>query len=236
MDIKFIKFLADLENNQNSHLIESIGMGYSYIFEANGKVENILMQIAEEFDLPAKDWDDYIKKEIIHSKRYEDLINKSKGKIKSNKDLFKLVLEALSINFRKPQIIEVDITDFTQENGIFSGRGKSHQAHLIDNIMISNQNHSEDPDNIARHAKQKELLEKSGGINEEPVILLDRDGKYELIEGFHRVVQMLIANNNGRDKFKLNAYIGKYEEIPEKAKKILEKPSILKVIVNRLFK
>jgi hypothetical protein len=232
MEPKFIDFLQQLKHEDNSELIESLEGTYLFMFEANASVEQVLMKIANDFDLPASNWDDYVKKEIIHSKRYENLINNSPSKIRKDSDKLNLVLNALSIDFSSPETIEIDINDFTQENGLFASESVPHQANIINHIMAADKDHVDDPDNVNRHAKQKELLEKSGGINEEPVILLKRGDKYELIEGYHRMVQLLLANNYGKDKFKLNAYVGEQVPISSDKRKELEKSSLISFIKN----
>ena len=57
-----------------------------------------------------------------------------------------------------------------------------------------------------RHETQKELLQ-SKGISEEPIILFkNRDGKYELGEGWHRTTQTFTQFPDGF--IQTNVYIG----------------------------
>lgn len=53
------------------------------------------------------------------------------------------------------------------------------------------------PNDAARHATQKELIKKQGGIQKEPVIIIKKSDGYELIEGWHRTIQHFSNNPNG---------------------------------------
>jgi hypothetical protein len=57
-----------------------------------------------------------------------------------------------------------------------------------------------------RHQTQKELILKKG-LPTEPIIMLDLNGKYELVEGWHRTIQLFSLFPEG---FKYpNVYVGK---------------------------
>lgn len=65
-------------------------------------------------------------------------------------------------------------------------------------------------DDRERTLKQRELV-KTDGTNE-PVILVKKDGKYELIEGWHRTMAILLKGDNGEDlknwdKVKIRAWV-----------------------------
>lgn len=51
--------------------------------------------------------------------------------------------------------------------------------------------------NAERHATQADIIKRTGRPNQEPVIAIDRDGKLELQEGWHRTTQNLLAFPNG---------------------------------------
>ena len=57
-----------------------------------------------------------------------------------------------------------------------------------------------------RHQTQKELIIKNG-FPTEPIIMLDQNGLYELVEGWHRIIQLFSLYPQG---FKyVNVYVGK---------------------------
>jgi len=45
------------------------------------------------------------------------------------------------------------------------------------------------PNDAARHATQKAIIQKQGGIRKEPVIIVKKPDGYELVEGWHRTIQ-----------------------------------------------
>jgi hypothetical protein len=67
------------------------------------------------------------------------------------------------------------------------------------------QNPYQVPNDAQRHEKQRELM-GSRGMPTEPLILLKDGDKYELLEGWHRTIQLLNVYPNG---FKYpNVYVG----------------------------
>ena len=60
------------------------------------------------------------------------------------------------------------------------------------------------PNDEERHAKQQQLL--SQGPSKEPIIAAVKDGKYELIEGWHRTIQSMATWPNG---YKQTAWVGR---------------------------
>ena len=71
---------------------------------------------------------------------------------------------------------------------------------------VSN-NPNEVPRDVERHHKQRELI-KANGPPKEPIILVKtHDGKYNLLEGWHRTIQTLDIYSNG---YSQNAWIYKY--------------------------
>jgi len=60
-----------------------------------------------------------------------------------------------------------------------------------------------------RHQTQKKLIIKNG-LPTEAIIILDQNGKYELVEGWHRIIQLFILYPKG---FKYpNVYVGKTDK------------------------
>ncbi len=55
------------------------------------------------------------------------------------------------------------------------------------------------PKDVERHATQKELLAKKGTAPEPVIIAKTREG-YDLIEGWHRVIQELIKFPEGYER------------------------------------
>ena len=67
------------------------------------------------------------------------------------------------------------------------------------------------PKDLKRHIIQRELIKKRG-ITKEPIILIERDdGKYKLLEGWHRTIQGLTVHSKG---YIQNAWIYKRNEAP----------------------
>ena len=59
---------------------------------------------------------------------------------------------------------------------------------------------------LERHQTQKELIIKNG-LPTEPIIILDLNGEYELIEGWHRTIQLFSLFPEGFEY--PNVYVGK---------------------------
>jgi len=75
-------------------------------------------------------------------------------------------------------------TNFNITMDIFDKR-TSYYLHLRAGGL---KNPFEVPNDAERHATQKDLLLKKG-LPTEPIILIYEDGKYELVEGWHRTIQ-----------------------------------------------
>lgn len=66
------------------------------------------------------------------------------------------------------------------------------------------------PDDLERTKIQKRLA-KNDGMNE-PIIVIKKNGKYEVIEGWHRTMAILLLGDNGEDmknwdKVKIRAFV-----------------------------
>jgi|15BtaG_2_1085339.scaffolds.fasta_scaffold02909_5 predicted nucleotidyltransferase len=84
---------------------------------------------------------------------------------------------------REWKLIELDITE-----DIFDDKTREQ----LETREGGESNPNDVPNDEERHCVQAELLEKNG-IPQEPIIVIeDSDGKYELLEGWHRTIQGLV--------------------------------------------
>ena len=61
------------------------------------------------------------------------------------------------------------------------------------------------PRDAERHEIQKQIIQKSGQANQEPIIVIYHKDGYELLEGWHRTIQNIQAFPNG---YKAKAWVG----------------------------
>ena len=61
------------------------------------------------------------------------------------------------------------------------------------------------PRDAERHQAQKQLIQKTGQANQEPIIVIYHKDGYELLEGWHRTIQNIQAFPNG---YKAKAWVG----------------------------
>lgn len=99
----------------------------------------------------------------------------------------------------KLQILKLNPEDFTDKtiNSFLERDFGNEDTYLVKNDK-------------QRTLKQRELV-KTDGTNE-PVILVKQNNKYELIEGWHRTMSMLLKGDNGEDlknwnKVKIRAWV-----------------------------
>lgn len=111
----------------------------------------------------------------------------------------------LDVKFDDVDVLTLTLDDFTNNS----------KKAIMERIQ--NQDNF-DTDNI-RHKKQKEIIIQNNGLNPEPVILIQINGKYKLHEGWHRTSQVILYNKeNGSDTFKLKAYVGHFKPDTTKQK------------------
>ena len=162
----------------------------------------------EKENLPAKDWPAYIKKEFFE----KILLKERPGYVtrEEAEDALKNIstpqgiksIKELYISFPKEPVVldlKIDGSDFIQDS-----RNKLTQRMNLKPY----EELSQVPHDTERHKKQHELL-KDFEYNPIPVILLAKSGKYEIREGWHRIMELIkkaIVLN--LPSFKLNAYIG----------------------------
>ena len=130
---------------------------------------------------------------IIQDFYYKNLKDATKGEIISHINYYKDINWKLENNFH----IGYDIFDNFTVGRLKEREGGSKNPYFV-------------PKDIERHNKQMELLQQQG-ISKEPIILLQRGDKYELMEGWHRVIQLLNQYPDGCDY--PNVYIGSFAPV-----------------------
>jgi len=203
----FLTFLEHLNTNLNKDLMNCIKNGFDSFLEAHSGLYRHLDDVVNKLDLEAKNWPSDVKKEI-----YEEIDHGVFGRESLNfKNSFEHYkkpkvfenLVILNMKFEGPTVLNLSLDDLDNES----------KNQLISRIKLLKDSGGMEikgiPLDDERHATQKELIEKSGGINDKPVILQinEKEGKYTIREGYHRTIQ--IVKMRGKDNFKLNAYIGK---------------------------
>jgi len=201
MHHNFLQFLKQLKNSSNESLLEYVELGFKACFEAHRGLYRHLDEIVNNLDLEAKNWPEDIKKEI-----YEEIDHTIFGregmhlgeqfeKFKDPKVLKEL--NDLNVKYEPAKVLTLTKDSFTD----------STQKRLGD--RITQQDIVGFPHDKKRHDAQREILEKSDGINPKPVMLIELNGKYELQEGWHRTTQVILYNMKRKsNSFKLNAYVG----------------------------
>jgi hypothetical protein len=163
----------------------------------------LLDRFIEENDLPAKDWPAYVKKELF-GKRVKDL-DPSKRNLKD----MRTISWILSFSFKSTSEtikIRTDLSSFTEE----SARNIENRLKLLGNESLR----VNIKDDEKRHDHQKKELETQEKlINSEPVVVFKSGQKLNLIEGWHRTIQLISEARKRKLKVvKYNAYIGRRED------------------------
>jgi hypothetical protein len=132
------------------------------------------------------DWPEYVIKDWLYS--YANMFNRVKGRPFTGSDLESLLDRAgLDINtrwrFRAKQ--SFDMYMWAQQT--------------IDQLDLraGGRPSKTVPRDIERHATQAKLIQKSGGISTEPVIMLDTSAGFVLVEGWHRTIQHFAKHPDG---------------------------------------
>lgn len=146
---------------------------------------------------------EYVFRELFYAhngffkKEFVKLLNKDEDEIE---DVFS---DWIDLDWNK-KIITVNISDFNTDT-----------QKLIKKRKMGNAEISNVPKDLERMKTQKELsIEREGGLNE-PVILLETEDGYDLLEGWHRTMNILSLGSDGSNnykkwnKVKLNAWIGR---------------------------
>lgn len=117
-------------------------------------------------------------------------------------DIYEQFEDFIDLQWSK-KVIVVNISDFT----------KSTQRDMVRRKMGQEEEEGV-PNDTQRSEKQKELMDKYGEGNNEPVIIIKTDKGYDLMEGWHRTMSILSLGSNGTDnykkwrKVKIKAWIG----------------------------
>ena len=162
----------------------------------------LLNTFVEENNLPAKDWPEYVKKELF-GKRVKDL-DPTKRNLKDMQTLSWI----LSFSFKSaPEIIKIrtDLSSFTED----TAKNLETRLGLLENKELKVNIKDDDK----RHEHQKRTLQgQKELVNSEPVIVLKRGQKLRLIEGWHRTIQLLSeAKKNNLKTVKYKVYVGRSE-------------------------
>ena len=177
-----------------------------------------LKRFIEKENLPANNWPPYVKREIFEKipltfrDNYELTYNidDTLKRLKTTEGL--KTFDQFKLHFKPtPEIISMpmDLSSFTQE----SKNALKERINVPEGYEVRGVPHDK---------KRKEIQRKltMHGINEEPVILIKHDKKYEIREGWHRIMELIgHATKKGQPSFNVNAYIGEEKPI----KDILEK-------------
>jgi len=117
-------------------------------------------------------------------------------------DIYEQFEDFIDLQWSK-KVITVNISDFT----------KSSQRDMVRRKMGQKEEEGV-PNDIQRNEKQKELMDKYGEGNNEPVILIKTNKGYDLMEGWHRTMSILSLGSDGTNnykkwrKVKIKAWIG----------------------------
>ena len=108
----------------------------------------------------------------------------------------------------KLQVIEVNISDFQPDV----------QANIIAR-KFGEANPYEVPNDIERVARQKQLTASLGKGENEPIIVVKRVDGYDLYEGWHRTMALLLLGKNDGapktwDKVRIKAWVGSSKKRP----------------------
>ena len=204
--------------------------------------KRLLDSWVEKYDLEAKNWPKYVKKEIYtniasamtkavpavgHDPAVYQTLDPNKMDAKAS-SATKRVFAALSLKFPgTPEILDIDtnLSQFVE----------SDKRNIEQRISIRTNDTgfvTSVPRDEERHEKQKDILKDQKDYNKEPVILIKHDKGYEIQEGNHRVIQRLEHNRaKGNKTFKLNAFVG----IPKKPIKPNYLKEILLLDVKEIF-
>lgn len=250
MENKFKYFLHSLETSTNKSLIESISSAYDLIFESHKGFTRTVESIAERFSLPAKDWPEYVKKEIYRGLEHllfdksnlKDIMSpEQRSQIEQKKETFKNTdtwkkLEFLNVNYENPKIIEVSLSDFNDTSTVYSSQPtKTSLTQRISSALGGNSMVQGVPRDKERHEKQAELLKSTGGINREPVIMVQSsDGSLILQEGWHRMLQMIVQSIEPKIQSKMNEVWGeeRVKAADQESLKIMRQDALRKIDIN----
>jgi hypothetical protein len=117
-------------------------------------------------------------------------------------DIYEQFEDFIDLQWSK-KVIVVNISDFT----------KSSQRDMVRRKMGQEEEEGV-PNDTQRSEKQKELMDKYGEGNNEPVIIIKTNKGYDLMEGWHRTMSILSLGSDGTNnykkwrKVKIKAWIG----------------------------
>lgn len=183
--VKLRNFLESLTDN--SMLIDTIDQGFISCFEAHTGIIRNLNDIVNKYDLKAKTWPESIKKEIfsdidrtISGRSSMGTSGKNIGSIKD--------LEILDTDFSPESMLNISmdqLDDKTKRNMrerielLFAD--PTQKIYKISNV----------PNDIQRYFHQYSTVMRNGASGVSPVLFINRNGKYELYEGNHRLLAVI---------------------------------------------
>ena len=209
---RFKAFVESLTDDVN--LRTAIFEGYSACFEAHEGIIRNLDAIVIKYNLAAKDWDSELKKEIytgidhtITGRGSLDSSGKNIGKLKD--------LSILDTKFSNPSIISLTMADLDSQT-IRNMRERIELLFVDPTQKVYKI--SKVPNDIQRYYTQYAKVKSGGASALSPVIFINRNGKYELYEGNHRLLVVIkIAIEQKVDELLLSRYdVSKLiqEEVP----------------------
>jgi hypothetical protein len=219
---KFINFLENAKTADNKAFLGLVTDGFKLCFEAHSGFDRTIDRIAESAGLEYSNWDSYLKREmgngiknIIYPREVLGFMkdNDSQRAMTSAKAWVEL-LQSINYKFESPKVIDFRPSDFNKEIGgatnVIGGQRVDHSTYsgfkqrLYNEISIDENKHDDSiGDEVSRHSKQKHVIGKSG-VNQEPVMLTKKGNKFDLHEGWHRVLRLF--------KNKLNELLPSYIE------------------------
>lgn len=156
-----------------------------------------------EKDMEASRWPAYVKKELYPSIKIPE-------SVKANKfEDIQEIVSFLSLRFSSnPEVIKIstDLSNF--------GEKTRKDIELRIKLLGDTRYKVDVKDDTKRHEHQKKQYEEKSDkelINDEPVIVMEaKPGKYQLIEGWHRTIQLIYeARKRNLSKVNYKAYIGR---------------------------
>jgi len=182
---KFRNFMESL--TVDKLLIDTISDAFSACFEAHEGIIRNIHDIVNKYNLKAKSWPYSIKQEIFtdidHSITGRESLGTTGKLIGNIRDL-----DILNTEFGKSQLLSLSLNSLdTQTINNMRERitllfaDPTQKIYKISNV----------PNDIQRYYHQYSKAKSNGADSLDPVLFINRNGKYELYEGNHRLLAVI---------------------------------------------
>jgi hypothetical protein len=140
-------------------------------------------------DLVPKHWPDYVVKDMLYRKLEDEA---DLGTLK--REINRMLTKEMPVKQWKLETIDLTKDSFDKQttNNLKRRAGGKKNPWGV-------------PKDAERHAAQSNIIKTTGKVSPEPIIVLQRKDGFEILEGWHRTIQNLIAFPDG---YKQRAWVG----------------------------